>query len=134
MRLIIGYFLSLCFLLLGGNAHAHKTSATRLSTRNIENVIQAELVAMQTNKTPAYDVPASSSGKIADRIKATEIDEEGESGSFRKQLETGIYRITVFYALSAGCSLPGYHCYLPFSAHAFSASADKYIVHRVIRI
>ncbi|NLR57747.1 hypothetical protein HGH93_06535 [Chitinophaga polysaccharea] len=134
MRLIIGYFLSLCFLLLGGNAHAHKTGAARLSAWTIENTIQAELVAMQTNKTPVCDVPASSSGKIADRIKATEIDEEGESGSFRKLLETGISRITVFYTLSAGSSLPSHFRYLPFSAHAFSASADRYIVHRVIRI
>lgn len=134
MRLLIGYFLSICFLLLGSYAHADEISLDQPCQQTTENPVLTTLSSLQH-----YDILVCSmpSGKesITDRSKATEIEEDSDSESFRKLLETGICRITSFYALQPGCIVPIlFSSHRPNFSHFSATAADKFIVNCVFRI
>ncbi|NSL86255.1 hypothetical protein ECE50_005410 [Chitinophaga sp. Mgbs1] len=102
---------------------------------NNGNSVEQACNALQDIDFVVSDLPSPGRGSISDKIKATEIEEECESESFRKLMETGICHITSFYAHQPGCCIPSFSSNItPFFASIFSAAADKFIVHRVIRI
>lgn len=133
MRLFIGYLLSLCFLLLGSYAHADELRLEQLCQQTTENPVLTELAAIQHFDTLVCAMP-SGKESIADRMKATEIEEDCDSESFRKLLETGTCRITSFYALQPGCIFPIFSNHRHNFPHFSCTAAGKFIVNRVIRI
>ncbi|MBC9914280.1 hypothetical protein [Chitinophaga varians] len=134
MRLFIGYLLSLCLLLLGSYAHADELRLDPSCQLTTENPALAELVTMPNSDAVVCAAP-SDKGSIGDKMKATEIEEESDSESFRKLLETGICRITSFYALQPGCIFPIlFSNHRPSFSHFSCTAAEKFIVNRVIRI
>lgn len=132
MRLL--YLLSLCFLLLGSYAHADELRLDHSFQQCIENPVAVTLATMPNSNGMIYAIP-SGKESITDRLKATEIEEDCDSESFRKLLETGIPRITSFYALQPGSILPSLCSQRrPTLLHLSGTAADKFIVNRVIRI
>jgi hypothetical protein len=119
---------------LGSYAYADELRLDQSSQPTTGNLVLTELAAMQNYDAVVCSVP-SGKDRLSDRMKATELEEDCDSESFRKLLETGICRITSFYALQPGCIFPiqvsNRRPYFPlFSCTA----ADKFIVNRVIRI
>lgn len=133
-RLFIGYLLSLCLLLLGSYAYADELRLDQPGQLTTETPVLTTLAAMQNYDALVCSLP-SGKDSIGDRMKATEIEEDCDSESFRKLLETGICRITSFYALQPGCIFPIlFSNRRPNFPHFSCTAADKFIVNRVIRI
>ena len=138
MRLVITFFLSLVFLLLGGTNHLHaRTNDHRTCYALPQRSVKSELARMHVVKySPPIIRKSTFSGAAHQKIKATEVKEEdeSESESSRKLVAISNYFISLLYDQVFG----HFHRYLkdsiPFCKHFSYTSSYKYIIQRVIRI
>lgn len=137
MRVLIRFLLSLCFLLLRGYfplyAHAYHARACCSSKKILEQSAQAGFVAVQ-NKDLIRKATSSNTGKVIDRIKAEEVEDEDESFSLRKHADISSYFIGFFYAHVLGYFLCCKQKRLPFCEHFSYTASNKCILNCVIRI
>ncbi len=134
MRIILRYFLSLCFLFLVGYHHAHESGMEKPAFRISRATLQSASDVVKSNFALLGKVPLSRKGSLSDKIKATEVEDDGDSIFARKQLETGSVLISCFYALEWACGPP---CLLKesnFSPVPSYASIDRCILHHVFRV
>jgi|GEM_PF-5928359 len=134
MRIILRYFLSLCFLFLVGYCHAHESGVGKPAIRISRATLQEESNVVRSSFALQGKVPLSRKGTLRDRIKATEVEDEGDSLFARKQLETGYMLISCFYAHEWACGPP---CLanLELAHHQPSyGTIDKCVLHHVFRI
>ncbi|PWV49091.1 hypothetical protein C7475_106337 [Chitinophaga sp. S165] len=132
-RLLINFFLSLCFFLLKGHGHLYADTDQDNLYKSLklhsENRVQIKVFELPSLQPLISNAP--SSGKKKEKIKATEVEEE-ESFSARKHLQ-----ISHYFCLSPQ-EPPSNYSYLknplPFCNHFSYSSSDKFIVHRVIRV
>jgi hypothetical protein len=132
-RLLINFFLSLCFFLLKGHGHLYADTDQDYLYRSLqqhsESTVQIKVFDISNHHPLISNAPAS--GKKKEKIKATEVEEE-ESVSARKHLQ-----ISHYFCLSSQ-QPTSKHSYLknplPFCNHFSYSSSDKFIVHRVIRV
>ncbi|RAJ74979.1 hypothetical protein CLV59_11025 [Chitinophaga dinghuensis] len=134
MRIILRYVLSLCFLFLVGYHHAHESGVDKPTFRISRATLQSESDVVKNNLALLGKVPLSRKGALRDKIKATEVEDDGDSIFARKQLETGSVLISCFYALEWACGPP---CLLNerfFSTTPSYGSIDRCILHHVFRV
>jgi hypothetical protein len=134
------FFLSLCILFLCGYsrtyAHADRCSANDSSAKLSESLEQASLDTDQ--KSPALVIKPASSSREKKRffkLEATEVrveeEDEDESGSFRRNFESG----NCFTILSTRS-----HGYVrsdkisPFYKYFSYTESSRYIIFQVFRI
>jgi hypothetical protein len=132
-RLLVNFFLSLCFFLLKGHSHLYAdTDQENLYTslrQHSESTVQIKVFDLRSHQPLISNAP--SSGAKKEKIKATEVEEE-ESFSARKHLQ-----ISHYFCLSSQEPTSDYSYLknpLPFCNHFSYSSSDKFIVHRVIRV
>ena len=132
-RLLINFFLSLCFFLLKGHGHLYADTDENNLYRSLqlhsESTVQIRVFDIRNQQPLISNAP--SSGAKKEKIKATEVEEE-ESFSARKHLQ-----ISHYFCLSSQEPTSNYSYLknpLPFCNHFSYSSSDKFIVHRVIRV
>lgn len=132
-RLLINFFLSLCFFLFKGHGHLYadtdQDNLYRSLQQHSESTVQIKVFDTRNQHPLISNAP--SSGKKKEKIKATEVEEE-ESFSARKHLQ-----ISHYFCLSSQEPTSNYSYLknpLPFCNHFSYSSSDKFIVHRVIRV
>ncbi len=132
MRWVFKFFLSLCVLLLGSHALTSHGYLNYTVKKGYDSPTPATYSYAHNRKARIGKTVPSNAGKISNRIKATEVEEEEEALSFKRHSETVNFCITFFdMEVSAGNKEQPQ---LPFCEHFSYASSDKFIVHRVIRI
>ncbi|KAA2241318.1 hypothetical protein F0L74_15550 [Chitinophaga agrisoli] len=90
--------------------------------------------AHERRKTRIGKTVPSNAGKLSNKPKATEVEEDDETAPFRRYLECGSYCIGFYFAQEIGSSYSHVETHLPSCEHFSYYSSDKFIVHRVIRI
>lgn len=133
-RLLINFFLSLCFFLLKGHGHLYADTdqgyVYRSMLQHSESTVHIRIPDVRSDHAMISNTPAS--GPRKEKTKATEVEDEEESLSGRKHLEISNYYH--FDPLE-----PASYCNylknpLPFCNHFSYLSSEKFIVHRVIRV
>ena len=140
MKWLIRFFLLMCILLCRENSHLHAATG-----RNTIRAASGKSVA----KRPVFfrrsvldqgtlgsfytaDFPNPETGN--DTLTATEIEEEEDSISSRKQVDVNEYCITFFNTRPPVCCYRYANNRLPFSFHSFHDDSCRFILYRVIRI
>ncbi|WP_126245041.1 hypothetical protein [Chitinophaga rhizosphaerae] len=134
-RLLIGFMLTAYMLLLGGYSHSCCQAARFSPGKYFQNLTADDMPAdthcEEDQFTPSTP-PDAREG--FEKTKAVEIQEDEDAQNFRKQQLFCKILITAIFTdvnrlPSISPQLP-----LPFCQHFSYASADKFIVQRVIRI
>lgn len=133
-RLLINFFLSLCFFLLRGHGHLYAGTdqdyVYRSMLQHSENTVHICIAHVRSDHAVINSKPPSGAKK--EKMKATEVEDEEESLSGRKHLQLSNY-----YHLDP-LEPAVYFNYLkhplPFCIHFSYSSSDKFIMHRVIRV
>lgn len=136
MRLVITFFLSLCFLLLRGGDHLYAhTSQNHSRYSPAELPKRSEQSGLGTVKNTQSAIrKADQSGAQDEAISATETEDDEEWISPRKYVQITNYFINFFYAHLTGLAHRGLNNRFPFCKHFSYTSSDIYIVQRVIRV
>ncbi|PSL32223.1 hypothetical protein [Chitinophaga ginsengisoli] len=133
-RLLINFFLSLCFFLFKGHSHLYasvdQNYVYRSMLQHSENTVHIRIADVRSDQAMINNKPASGAKK--EKIKATEVEDEEESLSGRKHLEISHYYH--FDPLEPAVYYNYLKNPLPFCNHFSYLFSDKFIVHRVIRV
>lgn len=133
-RLLINFFLSLCFFLVKGSVHLYAdTDQDYLYGTVKQHSESTASVSTSVISTPLpiiNNVPPTGTEK--ENLRATEAEDEDESTPGRKHLQL------INYHLVNAESTAAYYNYLknplPSCTHLSYDSSDKFLVHCVIRV
>jgi hypothetical protein len=135
LKLFVKFILLLGLVLVGSYALTWQYQVCYASENVFGQSAPADHTSLEHPNVPIFRAASSSTGKLHDKVKAVEIEDDDESMPFRKYTETVQYGITFFYT-----QVPGYDTHqhynnrLPFCDHFSRSSSHKFIVNRVIRI
>lgn len=115
MKFFIRFFLLLYLFVLSGYCYSHTYTS------------QASGVLM---------IKSAQSGteKKAEKLKATEVEDDDELTSIKKRLEVSDGPPIAAFILTHKLSQRYYHSSISFHKYFFYPPTDKYIIYRVIRI
>jgi len=138
MRVLIKFFLSLCFFLIRGDDYLTANTIQHCTYSAPEAYLKYPVPDHLSviRKSLAQANPTTSPGarKEIYKFKATEVEDDDEIPASKKQLKISNNCISFF----STCEPASFHtCFkrpLPFCKHFSYSSSNKFIVHRVIRI
>jgi hypothetical protein len=134
MKLLINFFLPFCFLLLGNYAYTGQHRAGIKLNNIFEKPAPASCSTPQQERVIGCSIPSPSAGKVHDKIKATEIEEDDELEFFRKYSGTSNGCITLFCTQALGSIHHFIKDRLPICKHLSYISSYKFLFHCVMRI
>lgn len=136
MRLVITFFLSLCFLLIRGYDHLYARAYNNPTCYSPAKLSAgSELGGLDNEKDKQTVIhKATSSDSETEAINARETEDDEELIAPRKYVEITNYFITFLQAHLAGDGSCYLKSRLPICEHFSYTSSDKYIVQRVIRV
>lgn len=131
MKFIIRFLLSLCILLLAGNAHTSQGRIAYLPGNLLERSAPASYSTVHYHRL-LNNAPATNRKRAFENIRATEVDDDDELKVSKRDFTT--YCISFLYTQPADYICRCYNSSLPFCEHFSLTSTYKFIIHRVIRI
>jgi hypothetical protein len=139
MKLLLRFFLSLCFVLFGGHSdmHAH-TYQGRLSYPPVKIVASSQGTSLGSSQSDpgltARSAPSQDKKATYEVDASDDEDEDKELASAKRDLASTAAFTSFPYAQTSGHFFRYTQKRLPFCKPVSYFSSDKYIVFRVIRI
>ena len=143
MKLLLKFLLPFCFLFLGRYVYTSQTRVCHLPNYTLESALvtaatpsitSPDNIAKHHKPGVIYRTPSSNTKKLGDRIKATEIEDDDDLESFKKQAAAGSYCTTFFYALAPEKTHHYLSKRLPLCEHFSYFSSSCFIINCVFRI
>ncbi|RXK86372.1 hypothetical protein [Filimonas effusa] len=140
MKWLIRFSLLLCVLLYGENSHlfaatGQNTIRAASGKAGVKQPVIYHRSTLQQGVLALFyaaDFPNPENG--SDYLSETEIEEEEETSSCRRQSDVDEYCITFFNARPPVCCYWYSNNRLPFSYHSFHNESCRFILYRAIRI
>lgn len=137
MRVLIKFFLSLCFFLIRGDSNLYADTIQHC-TYNAPKAYLKYLVPYSLSDVPVSQVvnhtTTPGARKEIYKSKATEVQDDDEIPASKKQLKISNSCTNFFSTCEPASFYPYFKRPLPFCKHFSYSSSNKFIVYRVIRI
>jgi hypothetical protein len=131
MKLFLRFLLSLCVLLLAGNANPGQSRIAYLPGGILERSVSTNYFILHYDRVFS-NAPDSKRNRFFEKIKAAEVDDDDQLKVCKKSFTS--YCISFLYTQPSDYCCRYYNSSLPFRKHFSLTSTCKFIIHRVIRI